>query len=226
MSPFERIGCWSARRRWWIVLAWAALLLAAVPLTIRTSDALRSGGFIRQDLESARAKQLLHDEIGVPEAAVAVVLYSPTLRAGEPEFEAEALHAVAGIADAPYVIDVVSHVLATDQVSADGQTAYDVVFLDLPPDDSPLALPGCGPRSSTCPVWRSGLAGGPAFYEDVQAVSESDLRRSELIWLPLAALALLLVFGSWSRLRFRWPSAARRSSSRWPPSPRSHPPRR
>src|SRR5206468_3123811 len=41
-----------------------------------------------------------------------------------------------------------------------------------------------------------GLAGGPAFYSDVQTVSESDLRRSEVISLPLAAVALLLVFGS------------------------------
>ena len=40
------------------------------------------------------------------------------------------------------------------------------------------------------------LAGGPAFYGDVQTVSEADLRRSELISLPLAALTLLLVFGS------------------------------
>ena len=40
------------------------------------------------------------------------------------------------------------------------------------------------------------LAGGPAFYGDVQTVSEADLRRSELISLPLAALALLVVFGS------------------------------
>ncbi len=40
------------------------------------------------------------------------------------------------------------------------------------------------------------LAGGPAFYGDVQTVSEADLRRSEIISLPLAALTLLLVFGS------------------------------
>ena len=44
-----------------------------------------------------------------------------------------------------------------------------------------------------------GLAGGPAFYGDIQAVSETDLRRSELISLPLAALALLLVFGTRGR---------------------------
>ncbi len=40
------------------------------------------------------------------------------------------------------------------------------------------------------------LAGGPAFYGDVQSVSEADLRRSEIISLPLAALALVFVFGS------------------------------
>ncbi len=40
------------------------------------------------------------------------------------------------------------------------------------------------------------LAGGPAFYGDVQTVSESDLRRSEVFSLPLAALALIVVFGS------------------------------
>ncbi|HEX4897001.1 MAG TPA: hypothetical protein VFV53_01430, partial [Candidatus Limnocylindrales bacterium] len=76
MSGFELLGRWAARRRWWIVAAWVALLVGAVPLAAQTSDALRSGGFIRRDLESARSKQLLHDAIGVPEAAVAVVFYS------------------------------------------------------------------------------------------------------------------------------------------------------
>jgi RND superfamily putative drug exporter len=196
VTGFERLGRWAARRRWWIVAAWALLLLGAAPLAARTSDALRSGGFIRQDLESARSKELLHDEIGVPEAAVAVVFHSDTLRVGEPAFEAAALRAVAGIPDAPYVLAIVSHAMSRDQVSADGHTAYDVVTIDLPADDSPLALPGIRAALVADPELEVGLAGGPAFYGDVQEVSESDLRRSELISLPLAALALLFVFGS------------------------------
>jgi RND superfamily putative drug exporter len=196
VSAFERLGRWAARRRWWIVGAWVALLVGAAPLAAQTSDALRSGGFIRQDLESARSKQLLHDAIGVPEAAVAVVFHSDTLRAGEPAFEAAALRAVAAIPDAPYVLGIVSHAVSTHQVSADGRTAYDVVTLDLPADDSPLALPGIRAALVEVPEIEVGLAGGPAFYGDVQEVSESDLRRSELISLPLAALALLFVFGS------------------------------
>jgi RND superfamily putative drug exporter len=73
---------------------------------------------------------------------------------------------------------------------------YDVVLLDLPPDDSPTALPSIQAALRTVPGIEVGLAGGPAFYEDVQRISEDDLRRSELISLPLAALALLFVFGS------------------------------
>ncbi|HEX5589776.1 MAG TPA: MMPL family transporter [Candidatus Limnocylindrales bacterium] len=196
MTIFARLGRWAARRRTWIVLAWAVLLVLAVPLAVRTSDALRAGGFIRQDLESARAKQLLHDEIGVPEAAVAIVFHSDTLRAGDPAFELAAQRATARVADAEYVLAIVSHVLSTHQVSADGHTAYDIVTIDLPADDSPLALPGIRAALVDVEEIEVGLAGGPAFYGDVQEVSESDLRRSELISLPLAALALLLVFGS------------------------------
>ena len=86
--------------------------------------------------------------------------------------------------------------LAPSQVSADRHTAYDIVFLDLPPDDSPDALPILRERLHDAPGLTVELAGGPAFYGDVQSVSEADLRRSEVISLPLAALALIFVFGS------------------------------
>ncbi|HJW22150.1 MAG TPA: MMPL family transporter [Candidatus Limnocylindrales bacterium] len=196
-SPFERLGRWSARHRRLVIAAWALLLLGAAPLAFQTSGALRTGGFIRSDLESARAKALLETEIHVPQAAVVVVFHSDTLRAGDPAFEAPAGAAIADIPKAPYVTGILSHLLETRQVSADGHTAYDVVFLGLSADDSPRALPGIRAALRTdVPGLEVGLAGGPAFYGDVQDVSESDLRRSELISLPLAALALLIVFGS------------------------------
>ena len=48
---------------------------------------------------------------------------------------------MARVPASPHVVSVLSHRAATRQVSADGHTAYDIVFLDLSPDDSPLALP-------------------------------------------------------------------------------------
>ena len=179
-----------------MVGAWAIVLLAALPLAPQVPGALRAGGFILDDLESARAKSLLETELGSPPSALVVVFSSPTLEAGTPEFEVAAAAAVADIPGAPHVARVVSHLLSPRQISGDRHTAYDIVFLDLAPDDSPQALPILRERLHDAPGLTVELAGGPAFYGDVQTVSESDLRRSEIISLPLAALALLIVFGS------------------------------
>ena len=196
MNPFERLGRFVVRRAWWIVGAWALLLLAALPLAPQVPGSLSAGGFILDDLESARAKALLGDELNLPPSALVIVFSSPTLEAGTPEFELAAAAAVRDIATAPHVARVVTHLLSPRQISADRHTAYDIVFLDLPPDDSPEALPILRERLREAPGLEVELAGGPAFYGDVQTVSEADLRRSELISLPLAALALIVVFGS------------------------------
>jgi RND superfamily putative drug exporter len=196
MNRFERLGRWCARHRRPVVVAWLLLIGLAIPFAIQAPDALRAGGFISPDLESARAKAVLETEIGVAQAAVVVVFHSDTARAGENAFEAAAAAAVADVPNAAYVRSVISHLLSSRQVSVDRHTAYDLVLLDLPADDSPRALPGLRAALHQAPGLEVGLSGGPAFYGDVQSVSESDLRRSELISLPLAALALLLVFGS------------------------------
>ena len=196
MLSFDRLGRFVARRAWWVVTGWIALLLLALPFAPQVPGQLSAGGFILDDLESARAKTLLEAELGVPPSALVVVLSSETLEAGTPEFELAAAEAVSDVASAPHVARVVSHLIAPRQVSGDRQTVYDIVFLDLPPDTSPDALPILRERLRHPAGLEVELAGGPAFYGDVQTVSEADLQRSEVISLPLAALALLLVFGS------------------------------
>lgn len=198
MTVFERLGRFAYHRRWWIVGAWAVLLLVALPLAPQAGGALRAGGFVLDDLEASRASALLEQELGVPPSALVIVFdsRSPDLLAGTPAFETAAAEAISDVPSAPHVVGIRSHALSPRQVSADRRTAYDVVFLDLPADDSPLGLPGVEERLRPAPGLSVQLAGGPAFYGDVQSVSEEDLRRSEFVSLPLAALALLFVFGS------------------------------
>ena len=196
MAPFDRLGRFVVRRARFVVAAWGILILVALPFAPQVPSALRAGGFIRDDLESARAKALLEQELGTPPSALVIAFHSDTLVAGTPEFETPAGAAMRDIPTAPHVARVISHTLQPRQVSADGHTAYDIVLLDLPADDSPEALPILRQRLHEAPGLTVELAGGPAFYGDVQSVSERDLQRSEIISLPLAALALLIVFGS------------------------------
>ncbi len=193
---FDRLGRFAVRRRWWIVGAWALLILAAIPLAPRAPGALSAGGFILDNLESARAQQLLQQQLGAAPSAFVLVYTSDTLTAGTLPWLTAVNAATRDVARAPHVTRILSHELAPSQVSADGHTAYDIVFLDLPPDDSPAAIPGVQAALHPVPGLNVMIGGGPAFYGDVQSVTETDLRRSEVISLPLAALALLLVFGS------------------------------
>ena len=197
-TVFERLGRFAYRRRWLVVGLWALLLLIALPLAPRASGALHAGGFNLADLESSRARTVLHDELGLPESALVLVYSSTTGRAGQAAFDSATAAARAALSGAPYVAQILAYPFAPSQVSSDGRTAYDVVLLNIGPDDSPAALPAIQDRIAALPAGpvEIELAGGPAFYGDIQAVSESDLRRSEFVSLPLAGLALLLVFGS------------------------------
>ena len=196
MSLFQRLGLWSAHRRHVVVVAWAILLLAALPFAPQLPGALSSGGFTLNDLEASKARIAL-EELGVPPSAMVILLQSTTeARAGDPEFELAVARALARVPQAEHVSGLLTHNISPRQVSADLRTVYEVVALDLTPDESPEALEPVEQAITPVPGLRILLAGGPAFYGDIQELSEQDLQRSEFISLPLAALALLVVFGS------------------------------
>ncbi|MBA2558024.1 MAG: MMPL family transporter, partial [Chloroflexi bacterium] len=197
LTAFGRLGSVAARRPWLVIGAWLLLLLLALPLAPRAPGALSAGGFSLEDLESTRARRLLEEELGLAPSAMVVLIQSETdAGAGDPAFEAAVAQALVDLPRAEHVTEVLGHQLAPRQISADRRTVYHVVALDLEPDRSPEALASVEAAIRDVPGIRTLLAGGPAFYGDIQTVSEDDLRRSELVSLPLAALALILVFGS------------------------------
>ncbi len=180
-----------------MLAVWAILLLIAAPLAPRAPGVLSAGGFTSTQLESAKAEQVLEQKLGLPPSALVIVVQSTSgARAGSPPFESAVAKAIADVPHAKHVTGVLPHTLNPHQVSADGRVVYEVVSLDLQPDQSPQALAPVQAALRPEPGIRTYLAGGPAFYGDIQTVSEADLRRSELVSLPLAAIALLLVFGS------------------------------
>ena len=197
MTVFYRLGLWCSRRRWLVIGLWAVALVVTLPLAPQAVGALRSGGFSLDDLEASRARLLLQETLDAPPSAMVIVIQSTTdARAGDPAFEAAVAQTIADVPHAQHVAGLLNHDLAPRQVSADRRTVYEIVGLDLPPDDSPAALEPVRAALREVPGVHALLAGGPAFYGDIQELSENDLRRSEFISLPLAALALLLVFGS------------------------------
>src|SRR5207302_4003585 len=81
------------------------------------------------------------------------------------------------------------------QIALDGQAAYATLTLSTETanvrDIVPRIEGALRPTSLTVT-----LTGAPVFYQDIFDVTERDLRRAELLSIPAAAIALVLVFGS------------------------------
>ncbi|MBI4337149.1 MAG: MMPL family transporter [Chloroflexi bacterium] len=186
----------AVRYRWAVIAAWAVLLLLALPLAPRASSVLKAG-FGRADTESQRGLELLTNRMGVPEASITLVFQSSELAATDPRFIEAEQQALAPLAASPRVARIVTHYNAQNQqmVSPDGHTAYALALLT---DDINTAMDHYPElralvRSEQLQVQ---VTGGIAVFADLNAASERDLRRAEVLSLPIVLVALVLVFGS------------------------------
>lgn len=193
---FALLGRFAFRRRRWIIGAWALLLLAAVPVLPRIDEPLKVGGFSSPEIEAARARDLLERELGFAPSTMVVIFRGDGLTATDPAFERQIEATLREVRRLPNVTDVVLPADDPNLISADGDTAYALIGLDLPPEEAQRVVPDFEAALGDPPDLDLLVAGAPAFYADIETVSQRDLRRAELIAFPFALAALLLVFGS------------------------------
>jgi putative drug exporter of the RND superfamily len=184
------------RWRWAILVVWAIGLIAAVPILPRVSDSLKVGGFSSPNTEASRARDILQRELGFSPSTLLVIFQSDTISARDPAFHDAVARALEHAQFAPGVAGVLLPSASAAMISDDGDTAYAIVSLDTPPEEAQRLVPDVEAVLAPQPEFRMSVAGGPAFYRDIETVSQRDLRRAELIVFPFALIALLLVFGS------------------------------
>lgn len=192
---FVALGRFAYRGRWPIIAVWAGLLIVCLPLLPLVPGVLKVGGFSNEAAEAARARAVLEDRLGFSPVSLVVVFQSADLSATDSAFGAHMRQALEPLRALPNVRDIVYPDRNPRQIGRDGRTAYALVALDLEPEDSQRLMPAIRRLMEPTPL-TTYLAGAPAFYADVEAVSARDLQRAELVALPFAAVALLLVFRS------------------------------
>ena len=195
-SLFAFVGRFAYRWRWGLVAAWILLVIAAAPILPRVEAPLKVGGFSSNQIEAARARQVLEQQLGFAPSTMVVILRSDRFRATDPAFIAQTRSALEGVRALPHVSDVVLPSDDPSLVAPAGDTAYALVGLDLPPEEAQRLVPAFEAALGHPPDLDLLIAGAPAFYADIETVSQRDLRRAELIAFPFALIALLIVFGS------------------------------
>jgi len=193
---FYHLGKLATRYRWLIVGFWMVAIAVSLPFAPRASEVLHSGGFVSPDVESQQAVNLLAQKLHLNLTIVQVIFTSQQYTADNPQFIQETQTALAGVRGMSEVSGIVSFTDNPRQISLDRRAAYVNVLLKPDPDSAPKLLPELEHRLQSVPDLKISIGGGPVFYEDIQAVSERDLRRAEMLAFPFAVIALLLVFRS------------------------------
>jgi RND superfamily putative drug exporter len=192
---FFTLGQFVYRWRWGVVAAWALVLLVCLPFAPRAGSAFKVGGFSNPEIESARARAALEAGLDFHASVLLVIFRHPEWVAEDPRYLAEVDRALADVRTMPGVTRIVDHTTNSRQVGQDRRVAYELLVLDLTPEQFQRVLPDVQARLRPSALEMT-VAGPPAFYRDIEQISQHDLRRAEMISFPFALVALVLVFGS------------------------------
>jgi len=193
---FFRLGRFSYRWRKAIVVIWAFLFLVSIPFLLRVEEPLKVGGFSSDKTEASQARAVLERDLAFSPSTVVVIFQSESLTAADPSYLAQTRLILSNISSVPHVVDLILPEEDASLISSDGRTSYALIGMDLPPEEAQRTVPEFRAALREAPDLTTLVAGGPAFYADIETVSQRDLRRAELIAFPFALVALLLVFGS------------------------------
>ena len=196
-DPFARLGASIVRWRWVVLGVWLVLLVVVGALLApKAPKAVKGGGFIDPDSESAKAAAILDSQFNASTFTSAVVVFrSASATVDDPNFKDQVTRAADSLAKVHGVRSVQTFYSNANPllVSADKHTTFALVPLEGNEGDIQELVPDL--RASVQDIsLEHYVTGTPAVNSDLQTTSEKDLQRSEVFTVPIVLILLLLVF--------------------------------
>lgn len=193
---FRRLGRFTYRARWYILVIWAVVAGAGIIFSTQLSSVLKAGGFDAPNAEYYQAEQIIDRKLGAfPSEVVAVFTVPAGVKATDPAFAKQVDDAVAGARAFRDTRAVLTYFNTPEQsfISRDGRYTMAIIGLNTDVNATQENLPAI--KATLKPgTLEMRLSGTAVFFETVTKVSEEDATRGELLAFPLALLVLLVVF--------------------------------
>ncbi len=194
-----RLAGFLSRWRWFVVVAWALVVVAALPFASRQTEDLTGGGFDVPGSQSDQVTEALADQFPEQQnGAVSVVLEAePGADRSQLAGAVERMEAaVAAVPD--FQLEPAAAAAARVQLASEGVAVVPLAS-DLPTgrqNDPAFDLREELAPGETEDGVTPYLAGQPAAWAGLQELSREDLEQAEITGFPIVALILLAVFGS------------------------------
>ncbi|HXG41006.1 MAG TPA: MMPL family transporter [Candidatus Limnocylindrales bacterium] len=196
---FSRWGAFVYRFRRPVALVALLVALGSTTLASRAIGELSQGGWLDPSSESARVADRLAADFGAGRTSLlALFRRADGADARSPAFQAVIEQTLRPLRDDPRVAEITGYAETGDDrfISTRGDAAYVLIRLALSDEESVAEVPSIRDLLRPPPGTTVQLTGYGPLQLDSNHQSEEDLRRAEVVSLPLAAIVLVLVFAS------------------------------
>ena len=197
---FTRWGGFVYRRRRWIAALGLVMAVGVASLGSSVADNLTSGGWLDPTSESAQVSERLEAEFGGGRSAFIALFRSTDAGADarSATFQDAIATTIAPVRGLDAVTGITGFAETADErfISEAGDAAYILIELDADEDSSIDLVDPVQAALATPAGYSVALTGFGPIQQDSARLSEEDLIRAETVSLPIAALVLILVFGS------------------------------
>src|SRR5262245_25600616 len=198
-SAMVSLSGFLTRRRWWVVGAWLAVVVAAFPLASRQTEDLTGGGFDVPGSQSQTVEDAVTGRFETSNRRPTAIVLQPAPGTGARQAAAAVDRAAAGV-DAAETASLAPAVKRRARAELDaGRVA--VVPVDAGGDADQLVDTATQLRDELDPGESVGgvkayVVGQPAMWAALSELSKDDLQSAEGTGFPIVALILVAVFGS------------------------------
>jgi putative drug exporter of the RND superfamily len=197
LSTFARLGQFTHRYRWVVLLLWGLILITAAFFSPRLSGQLKGGGFDGSGKDSELAKDLMVKEFGLSRATLTVVFEGDGLSVKSEEYQRAEEEALEPLRKMEEIRSVTTYADTKDQrfVSKDGEKTYAVIGFNVSANETQDLVDEVR-RKVRSDELTTYVTGASAVYLDITNASNEDIRRVEKYASPLALVILVIAFGT------------------------------
>jgi trehalose monomycolate/heme transporter len=193
---FEALGRVMYRRRRWVVALALAFVAFAGVWGTGVFGAMTGGGFEDPDSDSSRAVEVAERELGRDSADVVVLYRSDDLIVDDPGYRAAVDDSLRALPDG--LVDRTTTFWssgAPSLVSTDRQSTFAVLQLTDGEDEAAIEQIR---DDLTAPGLETSIGGNAVINTDINGQVSADIARAESISLPILAVMLVIIFGSFA----------------------------
>nr|MBA3702930.1 MMPL family transporter [Rubrobacteraceae bacterium] len=197
MSLFARLGRFTYRRRWPILLLWAVVLVTAALFAPKLGGQLKGGGFEGSGRDSELARDLMVEEFGLSRANLTIVFEGDNLSVRSEEYQRAEDEALEPLRNMEEIRSVTTYADTKDQrfLSEDGNKTYALVGFNVSVDETQNLVDEVR-RKVRSDELTTYVTGPSAVYLDITNASSEDIRRAEKYAFPLVLVILVIAFGT------------------------------